>query len=61
MFNCKACKAKDQQIEYLQKLTDSLLPLHGARPVIEVQDDEAEELTEQEKLFAKGAIIMGGD
>lgn len=34
MFNCLGCKAKDEQIKYLQSMIDSMLVKNGLTPAL---------------------------
>lgn len=50
MFNrqCIACKVKDEQIAYLQKMVDRLQAKFGIAPVIQKPSEEKEEKAKSE-------------
>jgi len=56
MFQCKGCRAKDREIEYLRKLIDRLLEKLNVAPVAE-QEKLQENFVEEEQ--EEGVEVVG--
>lgn len=63
MFNCAGCKAKDQQIEYLQRLVDQTLIKNGMTPILPQKggDKALEDLEVVSEIGSEDMTTHGGE